>query len=357
MSRKPPQPPRGRGALSLPDNRYEKETREVAEDVPLGEGETATRFYRDAARTVLNDNDSPDVGFSRSLNPYRGCEHGCIYCFARPTHAYLGLSPGLDFETKIFVKEEADRLLEGELSRKGYRCEPVALGINTDAYQPVEERLGLTRKILAVFERASHPVTLVTKSALVERDRDILASLAARNLVHVYLSLPTLNEALSRTLEPRATAPYRRLETIRTLREAGIPVGVLVAPVIPVLTDSELEGILGKAREAGAQSAGYVLLRLPLELRELFSEWLSCHYPDSGKAVQSRLRDFHGGELYDARFGHRMRGEGIWAELLEQRFRTQVRRLGYGAMPALDTTRFSPPARPPRSRLFPDFVP
>ncbi len=357
MSRKPLRPPRGRGALSLPDNRYESKTRERAEEAPEEDGTVPTQIFRDTARTVLNDNDSPDVGFSRSLNPYRGCEHGCIYCFARPTHAYLGLSPGLDFETKIFVKEEADRLLERELSRKNYRCEPVALGINTDAYQPVEERLGLTRRILEVFDRFHHPVTLVTKSSLVERDRDILVSLATRNLVHVYLSLPTLDEGLSRVLEPRATAPYRRLETIRSLSAAGIPVGVLVAPVIPVLSDFELEGILKKSREAGAQSAGYVLLRLPLELRELFSEWLATHYPDSAKSVLNRLRAFHGGKLYDSSFGHRMRGEGLWADLLEQRFRSQIRRLGFGSMPRLDTTRFSPPTRVPRSKLFPDFVP
>ncbi len=221
----------------------------------------------------------------------------------------------------------------------------------------MEERLGLTRRILEVFDRFHHPVTLVTKSSLVERDRDILLSLATRNLVHVYLSLPTLDEGLSRVLEPRATAPYRRLETIRSLSAAGIPVGVLVAPVIPVLSDFELEGILKKSREAGAQSAGYVLLRLPLELRELFSEWLATHYPDSAKSVLNRLRAFHGGELYDSRFGHRMRGEGLWADLLEQRFRSQIRRLGFGSMPRLDTTRFSPPTRVPRSRLFPDFVP
>ena len=357
MSRKPLRPPRGRGALSLPDNRYESQTRERTEEAPEEERALPTQIFRDTARTVLNENESPDVGFSRSLNPYRGCEHGCIYCFARPTHAYLGLSPGLDFETKIYVKEEADRLLEGELSKKGYHCEPVALGINTDAYQPVEERLGLTRRILEVFDRFQHPVTLVTKSSLVERDKDILVSLAARNLVHVYLSIPTLNEGLSRTLEPRATAPYRRLETIRNLSEAGIPVGVLVAPVIPVLSDFELEGILEKARESGARSAGYVLLRLPLELKELFSEWLEAHYPNSAKSVLNRLRAFHGGELYDSRFGTRMRGEGLWADLLEQRFQSQVRRLGFGSMPRLDTTRFSPPARPPRSRLFPNFMP
>lgn len=357
MSRLPPSTPRGRGAYSSPDNRFDAETRETVFEDREEEGSPATFLRPDHARTVLTENESPDLGFSRSLNPYRGCEHGCVYCFARPTHAYLGLSPGLDFETQIFFKKDAARLLEGELSKKGYRCEPVALGINTDSYQPAELSLGITRSLLEVFDRFSHPVTIVTKSSLVERDIEILVSLARRNLLHVHLSLPTLEESLSRVLEPRAAAPWRRIDTIRTLSEAGIPVGVLVAPIIPALTDFELERILREARNAGATSAGSILLRLPLELREIFSEWLDRHVPDRAAAVLSRLRDLHGGRLYDPRFGYRMTGEGPWAALYSQRFSLAARRLGYRPLPALDTGRFSPPAPRRPSRLFPDFIP
>ena len=360
MSRKPPTP-RGRGALSLPDNRYEKETREIMPEA-MGEAPPSsndTVILPDTARSVLCENDSPDVGFSRSLNPYRGCEHGCIYCFARPTHAYLGLSPGLDFERRIFFKKDAAVLLEQELRKKSYRCEPIALGINTDSYQPAEEKLGVTRSILQVMLRARHPLTIVTKSALIERDLDLLTALSAHRCIQVFISLPTLNEDLSGKLEPRATRPMRRLETIGRLSDAGIPVGVLAAPVIPGLTDHELEKILESARKAGALSAGYILLRLPLEVRPLFLEWLSHHYPDSAKKVEHRLREFHGGALYDSEFGRRMRGSGlIMADLLSKRFEVAARRLGFGPMPELDPSGFVPPVPPPRrSRLFPDFSP
>ncbi|MHB1757905.1 MAG: PA0069 family radical SAM protein [Leptospirillum sp.] len=354
MSRKPPTPPRGRGALSQPDNRFESQKRESVEE-GSAEQSLRTHLLPDAARTILNRNNSPDVGFSLSINPYRGCEHGCVYCFARPTHAYLGLSPGLDFETRIFFKQDAPSLLRAELSKKSYRCEPVALGINTDSYQPVEEKMKITRSILEVLEEFSHPVTIVTKSSLIERDIDLLGKMARKQLANVFLSIPTLNEELSRSLEPRAAAPWRRIEVIRNLTSAGIPTGVLVAPVIPVLTDHEPEKILKEAREAGAISAGYVLLRLPLELRELFGEWLDFHVPLSSLAVLSRMREFHGGKLYDPGFGERMRGSGPLAELLEQRFHVIKRKLGYREMPELETTLFRPPSDLLRNRLFPDF--
>ncbi|MGC8499987.1 MAG: PA0069 family radical SAM protein [Leptospirillia bacterium] len=358
MSRIPPEPLRGRGALSLPDNRFEKERREFVTDGNDGPSlDNRTRLIAETARTIITENDSPDVGFSRSVNPYRGCEHGCIYCFARPSHATVGLSPGLDFERTILFKKEAPRLLEGEISHKGYKAVPIALGINTDAYQPVEESLRITRGLLEVLDRASHPVTLVTKSSLIERDLDLLSSMATRRLVHVYISLPTLDEGLSRRLEPRATTPFRRLETLKRLSSVGVPTGVLVAPVIPGLTCHEPESILERAREAGALSAGYILLRLPLEVRDLFSEWLTHHFPDKAASVLSRLREYHGGKLYDARFGVRMRGEGPLAELLSRRMEIAVRRLGFPGLPELDTDLFFPPVREALSRLFPDFTP
>jgi len=358
MSRIPPEPLRGRGALSFPDNRFEKERREFVTDGNEGPSlDNRTRLIAETARTIITENDSPDVGFSRSVNPYRGCEHGCIYCFARPSHAAVGLSPGLDFERTILFKKEAPRLLEGEISHKGYKAVPIALGINTDAYQPVEESLRITRGLLEVLDRASHPVTLVTKSSLIERDLDLLSSMATRRLVHVYISLPTLDEGLSRRLEPRATTPLRRLETLKRLSLAGVPTGVLVAPVIPGLTCHEPESILERAREAGALSAGHILLRLPLEVRDLFSEWLTHHFPGKAASVLSRLREYHGGKLYDARFGVRMRGEGPLAELLSRRMEIAVRRLGFPGLPELDTDLFFPPVRKALSRLFPDFTP
>ncbi len=358
MSRLPPEPLRGRGALSLPDNRFENEQREFIVDGVEGPSlDNRTRLIAETARTIITENDSPDVGFSRSVNPYRGCEHGCIYCFARPSHATVGLSPGLDFERTILFKKEAPRLLAEEISHKKYKALPIALGINTDAYQPAEESLRITRGLLEVLSRASHPVILVTKSSLIERDLDLLSSMATRGLVHVHISLPTLDDGLSRRLEPRATTPLRRLETLKRLSRAGVPTGVFVAPVIPGLTCHEPESILRSAREEGALAADHILLRLPLELRDLFSEWLTHHYPDKAASVLSRLREYHGGKLYNAGFGVRMRGEGPLAELLSRRMEIAMRRLGFPGLPHLNTDLFSPPARNAPSRLFPDFTP
>ncbi|MHB8421531.1 MAG: PA0069 family radical SAM protein [Leptospirales bacterium] len=360
LNRNLPEGPRGRGASGNPDNRYESTRRESFQDgweTLSFPGEIATTLSIDTSRSIINRNDSPDVGFSQSINPYRGCEHGCVYCFARPTHAYLGLSPGLDFESRLFYKKDAPELLKKELSHPRYQCETVALGINTDAYQPVESALGLTRRILEVLDDFQHPVALVTKSSLIERDIDLLSGMARKNLVHVFVSMTTLDQDLARRLEPRATVPSRRLETIRALSEAGIPVGVMVAPVIPVLTEPELESLLKESRNAGAKGAGYVLLRLPLELKELFNDWLQKHVPMASDHIQNQIRAFHQGKEYDSRFGVRMRGSGPLADLLEQRFRLAFKRLGFGAMSPLRTDLFTPsiPGRKTLPSIFPDF--
>ncbi len=347
MSKRPPQPVRGRGARSNPDNRFEAHCRELSDDGwgSLEQTPTSMRttVTRDTSRSVIVFNRSPDVPFDRSINPYRGCEHGCIYCFARPTHTYLGFSAGLDFETQISYKPDAARLLRAELNKPGYRCEPIALGVNTDAYQPVERQLSVTREILETLNEYEHPLSLITKSSLVERDIDILADLARRNLVHVAVSITTLQRKLARTLEPRAAAPERRLETIARLSEAGIPVSVLIAPLIPVLTDSEMESIMARARRAGARDAAYILLRLPHEVKVLFREWLEEHYPLQAKHVMGRIRDSRGGKDYDASFGTRMRGTGAFAELLGQRFALAYAREGFASLPALDKAHFRPP--------------
>ena len=349
MSKRPPSVPRGRGARSSPDNRYAEHSHELVDDGWGGLDQEApplrTTLTKDTSRTVISYNKSPDVGFDRSINPYRGCEHGCVYCFARPTHAYLGLSPGLDFESRLFYKPAAAELLRKELAAPGYRCAPIAVGINTDAYQPVERRLGITRAVLEVLRACNHPFTVVTKSYLVERDIDILAEMARKQLVQVMVSVTTLRHDLARTMEPRATAPVRRLRTIQRLHEAGIPVGVLVAPLIPVLTDSEMETILAEARQVGAGSAGYVLLRLPHEVKDLFREWLAEHEPTKAEHVMQRIRDSRGGKDYDAEFGTRMSGSGIFAELIAKRFRVAHKRLGYGEAQALETRLFRAPSR------------
>jgi DNA repair photolyase len=341
---------KGRGAASNPSVRFEALTLEQThdgwyeEEVPASLDETV---LPDRARSVISTNDSPDVGFDKSINPYRGCSHGCVYCFARPTHAYLGLSPGLDFETKLFYKADAVALLEAELAKPKYRCTPIALGINTDGYQPLEKRLQITRSILAVLARCRHPVTIVTKSALVLRDLDLLADLAKDQLVSVMLSITSLTNDIKRTLEPRAASPQARLRVIKELALAGVPVGVLVAPVIPAITDHEIEAILSAAKEAGAGSAGYVLLRLPHELKALFREWLAEHYPDRAKHVMSLINLSRGGKDYDAQFGQRMRGTGPYAELLRMRFDLARRKLGLdGASDRheLNTAAFRPPA-------------
>jgi DNA repair photolyase len=301
----------------------------------------------DQSRSVLVFNHSPDVPFDRSINPYRGCEHGCIYCFARPTHAYLGLSPGLDFETKIFNKPNAAELLEKALGKPGYQCQPIALGVNTDAYQPVERQQKTSRSILEVLRAFNHPVSIITKSALIERDLDILKDMALKNLVSVCISITTLDKSIARSLEPRAAAPHRRIQTIRTLSEAGIPVTVLVAPVIPVLTDPELDSIIQIVAEAGASAAAYILLRLPLEVANLFEEWLHTHYPLKAEHVMTRIRDTRGGKVYDNRFGERMKGTGEYAKMIAQRFALACRKNGLEDRELnLNTEIFEVPARP-----------
>jgi DNA repair photolyase len=337
---------RGRGAPSNPANRYDQHHYEPFDDgwedpdpQPAG---IVTSLTPDTSRSIIARNDSPDLPFDRSINPYRGCEHGCVYCYARPSHAWLGLSPGLDFESRLFYKPHAAELLRRELARPGYRPAPIALGANTDAWQPAERRLGLTRALLKVLSEHRHPLTLVTKSALIERDLDLLTELAETGLVHARISLTTLDRDLARRMEPRAATPARRLETLRRLVEAGIPSGVMVAPVIPVLTDAELETLLGAARDAGALEADYVLLRLPFEVEPLFGEWLDTHVPAMAKRVLSQLRDSRGGRLNDPRFGSRMRGQGPYAELIGRRFHLAHRRLGFPGLPELDGSAFRP---------------
>jgi DNA repair photolyase len=348
--------PHGRGATFNPDNRYSATTRKETDDgwgnMDAPADPLVTSLSVDTSRTVITYNDSPDVGFDRSINPYRGCEHGCVYCFARPSHAWLGLSPGLDFESRLFYKPEAPELLKKELAARSYRPAPIALGINTDAWQPVERRLKLTRRVLEVLVECRHPFSIVTKSALIERDLDLLHEAARLNLVSVAVSVTTLDRQLARKMEPRAAAPQRRLEVIRTLSAAGVPVSVLVAPVVPVLTDYELEAILKAAREAGAQSAGYVLLRLPHELKDLFRAWLDTHYPNKAGHVRSVLRDMRGGRDYDSRYGVRMRGTGEYAGLIAQRFELTERKLGFGDFPPLDCSQFIPPRSTPQLDLF-----
>lgn len=335
--RLPDRPLEGRGAVSNRPGRYELGDRPREDDgwshpaVPKEDDELpplATSVTIDASRSAIAWNELPDVGFDRSVNPYRGCEHGCVYCFARPTHAYLGLSPGLDFETKLFAKPEAPRLLAEELSRPGYKPAVLGLGTNTDPYQPLERRMRITRGLLEVLAAFSHPVTIVTKSALVLRDVDILSAMARRGLASVTVSVTTLDRDLARVMEPRAPTPPRRLETIRNLAAAGVPVGVLAAPMIPALNDTELEAILDAAVEAGATAAGYVLLRLPLEIKDLFAEWLEAHAPAKARHVLNLLRDTRRGSLYVDKFGERMRGHGPYAELLARRFQLALRRLG-----------------------------
>jgi DNA repair photolyase len=344
------QPFKGRGAASNPGVRFDALTREQWHD-GWYEDEIVEHIDEtvlpDRARSVITTNDSPDVGFDQSINPYRGCSHGCVYCFARPTHAYLGLSPGLDFETKLFYKADAVKLLEAELSKPKYVCKPIALGINTDGYQPLEKRLEITRGILAVLARCRHPVSIVTKSALVVRDIDLLGELAQHRLVSVMLSITSLTNDIKRTLEPRAASPQARLRVIQQLSAAGIPVGVLVAPVIPAITDHEMEDILAAAAQAGATSAGYVLLRLPHEVKILFREWLSEHHPDRAKHVMSLINQTRGGKDYDAEFGRRMRGTGPYADLLRTRFELARRKCGFERADGrheLATGLFRPPA-------------
>lgn len=344
--------------MSNLQGRFERWGREAADDGWERPDEELpaldTTVTMETAKSIISRNDSPDIPFTQSINPYRGCEHGCVYCYARPTHSYLGLSSGLDFETRLFAKVNAAELLRKEFSAPGYVCDSIALGANTDPYQPVERELRITRAILEVMIECDHPVTIVTKSSLVERDRDLLAPMAANKLTRVYVSITTLDHEVARRLEPRAAAPTRRVEVIRHLTAAGIPVGVLVAPVIPFLTDSGLEGVLDAAREAGADQAGYLLLRLPHEVKDLFKNWLAHHYPLKAEHVMSLVMQMREGRENDPDFGSRMRGTGLFAELLAERFRIACRRLGFRAKRdlALDTTKFHPPGKGGQLSLF-----
>jgi DNA repair photolyase len=355
---------KGRGAVSNRAGRFEAATRQAEDDGWAGSrpgdrhesedgGETPLRttVSIDTSRTAIAYNESPDIPFDRSLNPYRGCEHGCVYCFARPTHAWLGLSPGLDFETKLFAKPDAPELLATELARPGYRPAVLALGTNTDPYQPIERDYEITRRVLELLDACNHPVGIVTKSALVTRDIDILKRMSERRLAQVHISVTTLDSELARTLEPRAASPRRRLETIRALADAGIPVGVMAAPMIPALNDMELERILAAAKQAGAGSAAYTVLRLPLEIKDLFQEWLVAHAPQRARHVLALLRDLRGGVLNDSTFGQRMTGKGHYAELLARRFELARGRLGLNERSHdFDLSAFAPPIPPGSGR-------
>ncbi len=340
---------RGRGAVSNDVGRYEGLTRSFEEDGWDGEQEKQvlrTSVSVERPRSIISYNRSPDLSFDRSINPYRGCEHGCIYCFARPSHAWLGLSAGLDFETRLVARPNAATVLEAELRKPSYRPKTLAIGTNTDAYQPIEKTYGIMRDCLAVLQRFNHPVGIVTKGSLVERDIDILADMAGRGLARVGVSLTTMDADLSRKMEPRAPAPKRRLQTIRRLAEAGIPVRVMTSPVIPGLTDHEMEEMLGLAAEAGAQAASWVMLRLPLEVSPLFREWLAEHYPDRAGRVMGLVRDMHGGQDYSSDWGKRMRGEGAYAEIVAARFRRALRQFGLARdLPPLRTDLFTRPAQ------------
>ena len=343
-------PRRGRGATCNPDGRFATRSTEAADD-GWGEPDAESRqlptiVVEQAARSIIARNDSPDVPFDQSVNPYQGCEHGCVYCYARPSHAYLNLSPGLDFETRIFAKTNAAELLREELAARAYRCSPIALGANTDPYQPAERQLRITRAVLAVLTDCRHPFTITTKGALVERDLDLIAPAAAQGLARVFISVPQLDPELARRLEPRASAPARRIETIRRLAAAGIPTGVLVAPLIPFLNDRELEAVLAAAREAGATMAAFIVLRLPHEVRALFAAWLTEHHPLRRERVLNAIREMRGGRDNDPRFVSRMTGSGPLAELLARRFALACRKLGFDEVRTeLRCDLFRPPHR------------
>jgi DNA repair photolyase len=345
---------RGRGAHSNASGRYEPLARiafddgwERLEDLPPFK----TTVTVDSSRKIITRNDSPDISFDRSINPYRGCEHGCVYCFARPTHAFLGLSPGLDFESKLLMKPNAPELLERELSAPGYTPKVIAIGTNTDPYQPIERRYQIMRRILEILEHAGHPVGIVTKSALVLRDLDVLARMAKRDLVKVAISVTTLDAKLARTMEPRASTPPRRLETLRQLVRAGVPTSTLVAPVIPALNDAEIERILEAVAATGVRHAGYVLLRLPLEVRDLFREWLMANFPDRYRHVFKLIRDMRGGKDYDSTFGTRMTGKGPIAWMIGRRFEVACERLGFNILSVKTTTEHFHPPQPASEQL------
>lgn len=352
---------KGRGAASNPEGRFET-IRHHAEDdgwqhAVLDEDRPRprTEVTEECARSVITHNDSPDIYFSQAMNPYRGCEHGCIYCFARPSHSYLNLSPGLDFETKLRAKTNLAEVLRSDLAKPSYVVNPINIGSNTDPYQPIEKRWRLTRAALEILAECHHPCTIVTKNALVERDLDILVPMARERLVQVFISVSSLDNHLAAKLEPRASAPHRRIKVIRTLTEAGVPVGVLVAPIIPALNDRDMEAVLEQAAIAGASCAGYTVLRLPYELKSLFREWLQLHMPQRAAHVMSLVQQMNQGRDYDSNFATRMRGQGVFAELLRRRFEMACRRHGFGRARELqlDTSRFTPPREPsPQGELF-----
>ena len=357
----PPQAHKGRGAASNPEGRFES-IRHHAEDdgwqsLLLDEAapRPRTEVTEERARSVITHNDSPDIHFNQALNPYRGCEHGCIYCFARPSHSYLNLSPGLDFETRLRAKSNLAEVLQHELSRRSYVPSPINIGSNTDPYQPIERRWKLTRAALEVLAECHHPCTIVTKNAMVERDLDILVPMARENLVQVLVSVNSLDNHLASKLEPRASAPHRRIKAIRTLADAGVPVGVLVAPIIPALNDRDMEAVLEQAGDAGARSAGFTTLRLPYELKALFREWLALHVPQRAAHVMSLVQQMHGGRDYDSNFATRMHGQGVFAEFIRRRFDVACRKYGFGRVRELrlDTSKFVPPREPsPQGQLF-----
>jgi DNA repair photolyase len=338
---------RGRAAVSNDVGRFERHAREAVDDGWMREDDlpvlrTQTRIER--PRSVISYNRSPDLPFDRSINPYRGCEHGCVYCFARPSHAYLGLSPGLDFETQLVARPDAPEVLRRELAAKRYKVAPIAIGTNTDPYQPIEKQHGIMRDCLKTLSDAAHPVAIVTKGSLIERDIDILAPMAQRGLVRVGISVTTMDTKLSRLMEPRAPAPARRLMMIRRLSEAGIPVRIMASPMIPALTDPEMEAILTAGKEAGARTASWIMLRLPQEVSPLVQEWLAQHYPDRAERIMSRLREMHGGKEYDATWHRRMRGEGPYADMVAQRFALAIKRLGLKSnAPPMRCDLFRPP--------------
>jgi DNA repair photolyase len=351
---------KGRGAATRLPHRFERDLRDAYDDgwgtLEEGAAEAPSRLATEVrfedAKSILGDNDSPDVPFDRSLNPYRGCEHGCIYCFARPTHSYLGLSPGLDFETRLIAKRNIAEVLRAELGRKGYRPSHLAVGTATDCYQPIERELLLTRSVIEVLKETRHPFGLVTKSSTVERDLDLIAPMAAERLAAVYVTITTLDAELARKLEPRAAAPHRRLRTVRTLAEAGVPVGVSVAPQIPFVTE-DMEQVLEAAWEAGARCAFYTVIRLPWEVAPLFRQWLGLHYPQRAERIMARIQEMRGGKDYDADFATRMKGRGLWADLIRQRFEKACARIGFNRERiTLDLSSFRPPGAAGQGNLF-----
>ncbi len=350
-----PEPVKGRGTTWAIEHRYTSLASETFDDgwgtidqaVQEEHIPPATQIIEERVKSILSSNDSPDVHFDLSVNPYRGCEHGCVYCFARPTHSYLNLSPGLDFETKIIAKVNAAEKLREALASRSYQPLMLNIGSATDAYQPIERKLGITRSVIEVLSQCSHPFSMVTKSSGIERDLDLVAPMAARGLVAVYLSITSLDPNLARILEPRAAAPHRRLRTVETLAKAGVPVGVSVSPVIPFINEPEIEKILQAAANAGATSAFSIVLRLPWEVNPIFQHWLHEHFPDRAARVMARVREMRGGQDYDSRFGARMKGEGVWAQLLQQRFTKAVTRLGLNRTRIeLDLTQFKKPKLP-----------